>query len=715
VRFDLSDPQSGPFPADRFTVPDLSQLTGLRVDLPTTGLDCTADPRPSDCNDIEVLDTLDGFNLQPRLAIPFTGPIDPESVSSENVFLFKLSCLITTCPGDSRVGINQVVWDPATNTLYAESDELLDQDARYLLVVTNGIRDPSGERIDSEQFRDVLHSGQTNDPAETAYRQALLAALGQLTESTGMPPGQVAAASLFTTESATALLEKIRDQLAHATPAPADFLLGSNGARTVFPLANVKNISFRRQVGTDLTDPNSFTTGTLALGSTGLTGLPGTAGAVGTIAFGRYRSPDYETAAGVIPAVGTLTGTPTVQGTNDIYFNLFLPSGPAPTGGWPVVIGGHGSGGNKEGGNTPIRIAAKLAQHGLATITINAVGHGGGPLSTLTVTKTDGTTVRLPAGGRGVDLTGDGIIETGGPSQHGFGEGFATAANGPYAIVYTRDGVRQTVVDLMQLAREIQCGIDVDGDSSPDLDPNRIYYFGNSLGAIYGTDVTALEPGVRAAVLGGAGASHVENARLNAAGPFRAVLGQMLALRTPSLLNLAPGTADPTNAGNTLYPFNENLPLRTNPLVVRVNDVPGAIAIQEEIERIEWAGQSGAPLAYAPHLRKAPLTGVPEKRLLFTFAQGDPVVRNASTGDLLRAGDLADSTIYFRGLDAYAPNQPNSTDLHEFLFTFTPAGIGYAAAGQESVATFLASDGNTTEDPDGTGPLFETPIAGPLP
>src|SRR5262245_690030 len=118
VRFDLSAPQGGPFPADRVTVPDPSQLTGLRVDLPTTGLDCTADPRPSDCNDVNVLNVLDGFNLQPRLSIPFTGPIDPASVSSENVFVFKLACLIATCPGDSRVGINQVVWDPATNTLY---------------------------------------------------------------------------------------------------------------------------------------------------------------------------------------------------------------------------------------------------------------------------------------------------------------------------------------------------------------------------------------------------------------------------------------------------------------------------------------------------------------------------------------------------------------------------------------------------------------------
>src|SRR5215831_4007782 len=57
VRFDLSVPQGGPFPADRFTVPDATQLTGLRVDLPTNGLDCN-DPGASECNDINVLNTL---------------------------------------------------------------------------------------------------------------------------------------------------------------------------------------------------------------------------------------------------------------------------------------------------------------------------------------------------------------------------------------------------------------------------------------------------------------------------------------------------------------------------------------------------------------------------------------------------------------------------------------------------------------------------------
>ena len=81
-RFDLSSPEGAPFPNDRWTDVDFSQQTGLRVDLPKP--DCAV--RPSDCADIDVLNTLDGFNLQPRISIPFTGPIDPASVDSSNVF-----------------------------------------------------------------------------------------------------------------------------------------------------------------------------------------------------------------------------------------------------------------------------------------------------------------------------------------------------------------------------------------------------------------------------------------------------------------------------------------------------------------------------------------------------------------------------------------------------------------------------------------------------
>lgn len=127
--FDLSSPSGGPFPSDRFTVADSTQNTGLRVELPKPS--CATNP--SDCADLDVINTLDGFNLQPRLSIPFTGAIDPASVSSANVFLVSLGDALGGGGAGKVVGINQVVWDPATSTLHAESDELLDQHTRYAL------------------------------------------------------------------------------------------------------------------------------------------------------------------------------------------------------------------------------------------------------------------------------------------------------------------------------------------------------------------------------------------------------------------------------------------------------------------------------------------------------------------------------------------------------------------------------------------------------
>src|SRR2546427_3196254 len=145
--FDLSATVRGPFPSDRFTVFDHDNNTGLRVNLPKP--DCGV--RPSDCDDIKVINTLDGFNLQPRLSIPFSAPIEVSTVRSSTVFLVRLD----HGHGGERVGINQVVWDPATNTLHAESDEFLDQHTRYLLVVTDGVRDADGHRVTAGAVRRV--------------------------------------------------------------------------------------------------------------------------------------------------------------------------------------------------------------------------------------------------------------------------------------------------------------------------------------------------------------------------------------------------------------------------------------------------------------------------------------------------------------------------------------------------------------------------------
>ena len=52
----------------------------------------------------------------------------------------------------------------------------------------------------------------------------------------------------------------------------------------------------------------------------------------------------------------------------------------------------------------------------------------------------------------------------------------------------------------MQLVREIEVGMDVDGDGTRDLDAERISYFGQSFGGIYGTKFLAVEPNVQAGV-----------------------------------------------------------------------------------------------------------------------------------------------------------------------------------------------------------------------
>jgi hypothetical protein len=76
--FDLAAPATSPFPSDRFTVADTSQNTGRRVNLPLPDLIT----HPSDYQDTQVLNELDGFNMQPRLSIPFDGPIDVNTVNS---------------------------------------------------------------------------------------------------------------------------------------------------------------------------------------------------------------------------------------------------------------------------------------------------------------------------------------------------------------------------------------------------------------------------------------------------------------------------------------------------------------------------------------------------------------------------------------------------------------------------------------------------------
>jgi hypothetical protein len=654
-----------PFPTNLDTKIDLTQLTGLRVALPKP--DCTT--HPSDCADIDVLNTLDGFNVDARVSIPFSGPIDLTTVTPDTVFLVDAK--------GQRTPLDRLVWTPATNTLHGEPHTYLDQHTPYLLVVTDGVRAADGSALNPSAFRQSLDPGRSHDLGEKLYDLELLGAL----HWAHVPPGHVVDASLFTTQSITSLLEKVRGQIDRSNPSPVSFTIGSGGARTVFPFASVLGVLFHRQVGTSTFSDSALPAAVDAF-----------PGAIGTVAYGSFSSPDYENSSQVIPPVGTALGIPQPQSTNTLYFNLWLPSGPEPAGGWPVAIVGHGFTDSKQG--FPITTASMMAKNGIATIAINVVGHGGGPLGTLTVLKTDGTSVTFSAGGRGFDQDGNGTIDS--------TEGVSAAP--PFTAVGNRDGLRQTVIDLMQLTREIQVGIDVNGDGKPDLDASKISYFGQSFGGIYGTTFLGVEPAVHAGVLNVPGGSITEIARLSPS--FRPLVGIALATRVPSLYNAVPNA--------TFTNFNEDMPLSGQPPLVDM--VPGADAIQNTLDQQIWAQAPADPVAWAPAIRKEPLWGNDPKAVIVQFAKGDETVPNPTASALIRAGGLEDRATYFRNDLAFA-TVPGYTvkNPHTFLSNIGGASGPLAFAAQQQIATFLASGGAVTIDPDGAGPLFETPIAGPLP
>ena len=501
----------------------------------------------------------------------------------------------------------------------------------------------------------------------------------------------------------TAILEKIRDQIKVATPAPADLRLGPGGTRTVFALNQVTGITFNQQTFVDgLPNPVRVPIELLEI-------IPG---AVGQVAFGKYLSPDYQSEPAFIPAVGTHTGAPAVRGRNGMFFNLFLPSGPKPAGGWPVTILGHGG---VHENDFPLRFAATMASYGIASIAINAVGHGFGPLGTLRVDTAHGQ-VTLPAAGRGIDQDGDGMIEMREGHQPG----------PPRTILSERNGIRQTVADLMQLVRVIEVGIDVDGDSTADLDASRIYYTGVSFGARLGMQFVAVEPSVRAAGLNIPGGSLVDMLRLGPA--RRTVFGAELEARVPPLLN-SPGVTVLNGVPVPGPPFHENRPLRNGiPLTVRladgtshtvqspmVNTVPGATEIQEVIENTEWVFQSGDAVAYAPHIRQNPLAGVPAKAVILQFADGDQTSPNSAMTAILRAGNLADRATFYRHDLAVAENPMLPRNPHPFIININVAAFREVALGaQQQIALFFASDGNIVIHPE-PARFFEVPIVLPLP
>jgi uncharacterized protein (TIGR03437 family) len=632
------------------------------MDLPLP--DCGA--APSDCAEIGRLNQLDGFSLRPRAAVRFSAAVDLHSVQ-QGVYFVWLENIAREGQGLQPQGhatqINQLLFDPLTQTAYFKPNEIFDQHRRYLLVVTDEVRDTLGDPVEPDP---EFVACATQSSGE--YCSRLSAALDTLPDATN-----VVAASVFTTLSATAWLESARRRLDET---PTAFRPAAE-ANTV-SIRAFSSITLRQQTRIDPPEFDELTVPAPALL------LPNLDRAV----FGIFESPGYLTESQMIPTAPTGEETPPAAGTREVYFHVLVPRTPPPPNGYPVAIFGHGLGDHRFGAATVV--GNTLAGEGFAVVAINAVGHGGGPASVISFNPSVGTATEFALGGRGVDLNGDGAIDS--------REGCVLFEAEPLGL---RDCLRQTAVDLMQLVRLIREGPDFDGAGGAPLDGSRIYYAGQSLGALYGSLLVAVEPEVRASVLNVGGGSIIDIARTGDA--YRGFIGSYLSSRTPPLIE--PGQE-----------FDDNFPLRN--LAPIVNDVPGALAIQELLERAEWVQMPGDPLAYAPHFQRSPLPGVAPKRVLFQIARGDRTVPNPRNAALVAAAGLRESTQLYRHDLAREAVPALRENPHAYLIeieNFFGASARIAAATQDQISGYFATDGAAIRNVNVLVqgffgfPIFETP------
>jgi len=407
--------------------------------------------------------------------------------------------------------------DPTGKTLVIQPRAVLKSNTRYMVVLTGGIRSTSGlPLVPSSTFGLTKGTAPLADAAGNSLFAVLtnaqaqkLEPLRRLTQTylaaaagAGVPSPAVALAWTFKTQTINNVLATIQADSVATAALPANFL--------TVPVAP---------------NPAPPPVGTGGLGVLSMAAFAAAKGLpaalfpnVGSVAIGAVKIPYYLSTdgAGALPAV--LPGAVTAHFTIDPATGLpapnllpetvsFLMTIPNTAGPWPVVIFGHGFGGNK---TNMFGIANTLAKAGFATIAIDEPLHG---------SRTFGIDLLTQA----VDpVTGKAT----GPVTANMPDGVADSSGRWYFnlqfMLTGRDNTRQTVADFIHLARllEVQA-MDVvnnvtgapGADGLPDLVVNNaaapaappISYVGHSNGALLGTTLAAVEPAIKTFVLANPG------------------------------------------------------------------------------------------------------------------------------------------------------------------------------------------------------------------
>lgn len=389
-------------------------------------------------------------------------------------------------------------YERETNTLIMKPLVPMREATTYAVVLTKRLTSPSGDPIRSP-FEGINHAGQTK----------ALAGLPACLPQHGLALGDVGFTWSFTTQS-----------ISHDYVTVRDGLYGKGDLAKIgadFP-ATLSRLD-------DILDPAAGVTNTktvpmtvfvpLALQLLKLTGssdseiqvFEATMRSVDFIVAGAIRSPQLfprtDASGAMLPLYKQVWDLDAPPRGEEVPFWMFVPkhrTGPAP-----VAMFIHGHGGSKF---DALPFAGLLASYGIATMGIDAPSHG------LAVSPTQLGVVRTyfeKAGlkglgesliqGRAIDWNADGNVDS--------GDDFWSAY-----VFHTRDMVRQTMVDGMQVVRTLRgfdgkarwafdpaghgspgLAGDFDGDGVVDVGgAAAIHVMGGSLGGITSAALGGLEP-----------------------------------------------------------------------------------------------------------------------------------------------------------------------------------------------------------------------------
>lgn len=444
-------------------------------------------------------------------------------------------------------------------TIYLRPLLPLEENTKYAVVLTPLITDRDGNPIRSP-FPYTNHILQSQDILK------LVEGSPSIMNRLNLDNSQIAFAWSFTTQSITKDLYTIRQGL--WGDGPLKYL--ERNFPPVFDKINELNAGCSEQPSIYVIKAEDFSKGLQAfldkfsglidLGDFPLATLLDFS-SVDYFVFGSYKSPSFIKNEGGFFQINYLTGKANVSSDTVSFFATVPKQTEKYRAPFPVMLFGHG---NSESRIDVFAMANRLASYGIAGISIDAVGHGPSdylsplctseeglksllqefgdelpfsgdldtimpalivllvePLATglcinvdlsdpnnwreiLKEFTSNGLIHSLSCEGRAKDVDGDGTLDS--------GEDFFI-----YDPFISRDNLRQTVVDQMQLVRILKhLGSDLNGngfldptegdfnlDGIPDIGGpnNHVFYSGQSLGGILGSILTAVEPDIPRSVL----------------------------------------------------------------------------------------------------------------------------------------------------------------------------------------------------------------------